>query len=82
CLRSRLGPSGCGTQGFRFRAGIDRPRHHARSTSLAAFGALSLCIWNAPLLTANSAYIATFNAIGEPRLTLMSCLLTPFQAHT
>ena len=37
--------------------------------SLATFGALSLCIWNAPLLSSDLAvYIALFIAIGAPGL--------------
>ncbi len=51
--------------------------------SLATFGALSLCIWNAPLLSSDLAlYIALFIAIGAPGLALLTCLLALLQAHT
>lgn len=59
------------------------PTSRLLGISLATFGALSLCIWNAPLLSSDLAvYIALFIAIGAPGLALMTCLLALLQAHT
>lgn len=59
------------------------PTTRLLAISLGAFGALSLCIWNAPLLTSDLAlYVVLFIAVGAPGLALTTCLLTLLQAHT
>ena len=53
------------------------------SVSLAAFGVLSLLIWNAPALTHDLAvYVALFIAAGVPGLGAMTGLLTLLQTHS
>ncbi|GAA1307162.1 MFS transporter [Pseudonocardia xinjiangensis] len=53
------------------------------SVALAAFGALSLVVWNAPALTTElGVYIALFIAAGVPGMAAMTGLLTLLQTHT
>jgi MFS family permease len=51
--------------------------------SLAAFGAVSLTVWNAPALTTRFAvYVGLFIAAGLPGLATMTGLLTLVQTHS
>ncbi len=51
--------------------------------SLAAFGLLTLVIWNGPLLTTDiRLYVALFIAVGAPGLALTAGLLTLLQEHS